>query len=296
MPRSTGMKVLGVITVSVAAAYAQAPNVKPSGNMTHSGSPTYGVPPTFDCKARFAAWEYGKHLLPKRGDFRTLFEALQLHDCNLETPKEMDVFTPERFPTPFDAVFADATKGEDGNKGTEAAPVKTIAKAVALATGANATVVLRAGTYHTDTVQISTMHSGLTIQNYNGESVTVSGGVPLRIPKTTWVADPLMKGRYVTDLAGMGIKEITGMRRNGQRSIRAKYPNGNMELSGNWLTGAGAAMGGGDYFKGWVPLSNRTKWVPPFRHDDAVDAVANDADWPVEKKKNNFIDPECVLE
>ena len=56
-----------------------------------------------------------------------------------------------------------------------------------------------------------------------------------------------------------------------------------MELSGNWLTGAGAAMGGGDYFKGWVPLSNHTKWVPPFRHDDAVDAVANDADWPVKK-------------
>ena len=36
------------------------------------------MPPTFDCKARAAAWEYGKYLLPDRGDFRTLFEALQL--------------------------------------------------------------------------------------------------------------------------------------------------------------------------------------------------------------------------
>ena len=51
--------------------------VKPSGKMTNGGTPP-GVPPTFDCKARAAAWEYGKYLLPERGDFRTLFEALQL--------------------------------------------------------------------------------------------------------------------------------------------------------------------------------------------------------------------------
>jgi hypothetical protein len=46
------------------------------------------------------------------------------------------------------------------------------------------------------------------------------------------------------------------------------------------LSGAGAAMGGGDYFKGWIPLKNHTQWVPPFRHPDAVDVVANDKDWP----------------
>jgi hypothetical protein len=43
---------------------------------------------------------------------------------------------------------------------------------------------------------------------------------------------------------------------------------------------AGAAMGGGDYTKGWIPLANHTKWVPPFRHPDADDVIANDADWP----------------
>ena len=44
-------------------------------------------------------------------------------------------------------------------------------------------------------------------------------------------------GRMVADMKGKGIKEITGMRLNGARSIRAKFPNGNMELSGNWLSG-----------------------------------------------------------
>lgn len=50
---------------------------------------------------------HGKYLLPDRGDSRTLFEALQLQDCGL---------------------------------------LKTTIAAVAKAAGANATVVLKAGT------------------------------------------------------------------------------------------------------------------------------------------------------
>ena len=174
----------------------------------------------------------------------------------------------------------DAAKGSDSGAGTSAAPLKTIMAAVAKAAGAKATVVLKAGTYYTGTVNIGKEHSGLTIQNAAGEAVTVSGGVPLTVAAADWKPDPLMKGRMVADMKGKGIKEITGLRLDGQRSIRAKYPNGNMELSGNWLSGSNAGMGGGDYFKGWVPLSNHTVWVPPFRHADAEDVIANDADWP----------------
>ena len=29
-----------------------------------------------------------------------------------------------------------------------------------------------------------------------------------------------------------------------------------------------------------MPLSNHTEWVPPFRHPDAEDVIANDKDWP----------------
>ena len=208
------------------------------------------MPPTFDCKARAAAWEYGKYLLPDRGDFRTLFEALQLQDCGLTTPAEMGVFKPPTYPTPADAIVVDAEKGSDSAAGTAAAPLKTIAAAVAKAAGKKATVVLNAGTYHTDTVQIGKEHSGLTIQNAAGAAVTVSGGVPLSIAASDWKPDPLKPGRMVADLKGKGITEMTGLRLDGQRSIRAKYPDGNMELSGNWLSGANAGMGGGDYFKG----------------------------------------------
>lgn len=221
-----------------------------------------------------------RYLLPERGDFRTLFEALQLQDCGLTTPAEMDEFKPPSFTAPADAIYVDAASGSDSAVGTAAAPLKSIQAAVAKAQGSKATVVLKAGTYYTDTVQIGKEHSGLTVQNAPGEAVTVSGGVPLSVAASDWKPDPLMKGRMVADLKGKGIDEITGLRLDGQRSIRAKYPNGNMELSGNWLSGAGAAMGGGDYFKGWIPLANHTQWVPPFRHPDAEDVIANDTDWP----------------
>eukprot|EP01043_Picozoa_sp_COSAG02_P028308 COSAG02_NODE_1711_length_11223_cov_5.622348_7_plen_66_part_00 len=37
----------------------QSQDVHPTGKMINGGTPP-GVPPTFDCKARAAAWEYGK--------------------------------------------------------------------------------------------------------------------------------------------------------------------------------------------------------------------------------------------
>ena len=115
-------------------------------------------------KTRYAAYEYGKYLLPKHGGFRTLFEALQLQECNLETPAEMDTFTPPQFPTPDAALYVSSTAGADSNPGTEASPFKTIAAAV-LAAKSGATIVLRKGTYHTDTVLIDAEKNGLTLQN-----------------------------------------------------------------------------------------------------------------------------------
>lgn len=68
------------------------------------------------------------------------------------------------FPTPSDALYVSATTGADSNPGTEASPFKTIAAAVAAAKS-GATLVLREGTYHTDTVQIDAEKNGLTVQN-----------------------------------------------------------------------------------------------------------------------------------
>ena len=41
-----------------------------------------------------------QYLLPDRGDFRTLFEALQLQDCGLTTPAAMDEYKPPSLTAP----------------------------------------------------------------------------------------------------------------------------------------------------------------------------------------------------
>ena len=75
----------------------------------NSGTPS-NIPPSFDCAARAATWEHGKKLLPGRGEFVTLFDAMQLDDgCNMTRPTTEDAWTPVSYPTPPGAIFVDAT-------------------------------------------------------------------------------------------------------------------------------------------------------------------------------------------
>ena len=177
-----------------------AASTKDAPPFINPGTPP-GISPSFDCAARVSAWNYGKYLLPQRGDFRTLFEALELQACGLDTPATMDAWTPPTFSVASGqhSVFADAEKGDDANTGTIKSPVKTIAKAVEIAeanSGAS-TVLLRAGTFHvTKTVQVTS--DDLTIQNYNGEEVVVSGGVPLQL-KDKWMPYNVSRGWEIFD-------------------------------------------------------------------------------------------------
>lgn len=91
-----------------------------------------------------------------------------------------------------------------------------------------------------------------------------------------WVADLSSVANKALD----GIQDIPGLRLNGRRAIRAKYPNGDPEESGRYLQGAEADMGGGDYVKGWMPLSAATMWLPPARKPDSEEVVVTPADWP----------------
>merc|ERR1719183_2495884 len=81
-----------------------------------------------------------------------------------------------------DAVYVDAEIGQDSNAGTEKAPLKTVAAAVAKAPKGN--VVLREGTHFLEsTLQLGSENSGLTISAYPGETPVVSGGKKLEV---TW--------------------------------------------------------------------------------------------------------------
>ena len=108
-----------------------------------------------------------------------MYEALQLHVCDVPPPTPDAPWQPEKF-LGTGTIFVDPTKGSDANAGDIDHPLKTIAAAVEKSrNNPTATVNLRAGTYHSDTVQITAENNGLTIQSYNGELAVVSGAVPL---------------------------------------------------------------------------------------------------------------------
>ena len=75
------------------------------------------------------------------------------------------------YPVPPDAV-AVAPSGDDAAPGTLAAPVRTVARAIALARPGQ-TVVLRAGEYH-ESVEVPA-GKRLTVQAYPGEAVWFDG-------------------------------------------------------------------------------------------------------------------------
>ena len=82
------------------------------------------------------------------------------------------------YAVPAGAVFA-SPSGSDSSTGTLAKPVRTIARAIALAP-AGGTVVLRGGTYH----ESLAIYKKVTIQNYPKEAAWMDGTVPV----TGWTA------------------------------------------------------------------------------------------------------------
>ena len=348
----------------------------------NSGTPNY-ISKSFDCNVRKAAYEYGKALIPRRGDFKTLFDALQLgNGCNVPEPKgPVDAWSPTKYPTPkSNVIYADAAKGSDRTgSGSKSNPFQSIAKAV-FAAKHHTTILLRGGTYFTEQIELGTELSGLTIQNYDGERVTVSGGIPINItgqrlwkpykvkhgwdspalggnniygkvpaPKTNtslvkylgsfptlaacqeaaradfgsvtwhhpdfdrswasqcygtlqrsgwwnpfreegvdsvqflrqniWVVDLKEADKLANSRLGSDDSSFKGLRTpDGRRAIRAKFPNGDPELSGQWYESSDPGMGAGEYVTGWV--TQDTEWLKPDRKPDATELVANGKDWP----------------
>ncbi len=74
---------------------------------------------------------------------------------------------------PSGAIFV-ATSGNDNARGTQTAPVRTIAKALGLVSGGG-TIVMRGGTY----TEHNAIYKPVTIQSYPNEAVWIDGSVPV---------------------------------------------------------------------------------------------------------------------
>ena len=146
----------------------------------------------FDCKMRQLAIEFAHKIQPFRtkDHFQQIVDALngspEAANCSLALPLHLDE-TKSRFalfdsPAATAMYYVDATKGSDSNAGTMDKPFKSIAHAVQVSRSASSptTILLRAGTFYLNkTIELGPEDSGLTLQNYNGEEVWISGAKPI---------------------------------------------------------------------------------------------------------------------
>ena len=217
-----------------------------------------GVPPEFDCAMRHAAYRFGKHLLPRLGDFPELYLALGLNaECGARpfkdttisaTAAELNVQAIKRRlqDLPADAVYvAPDVQGNLKSRGigTLEHPLSDLQDAVELASSRGSkTVIMRGGTFYLEhTLSIEPRHSGVTISAFPGEKPVVSGGKELKVE---WCPADTQgeKNIYVADLSGQ-VTSVPGLQLNGVRATRARYPNlpGGIEVS----PGYGAMINGG---------------------------------------------------
>ena len=185
--------------------------------------------------------------MPERSDFRSAYDALQLHACGMPAPETKDVYTAPTFPTPTNSpvIFVDSNAAAEAGsgRGDKTNPFKSLEAAVASITAGlypagPKTIVLKEGTYYTAGVVLTTDHSNLTIQNYDGEAVVVSGAVPIVNSKPGWSIHNKTTNTWKLDTKGQRLAPEYGMRvgdtrseGGARRAIRAKYPNGDPETA-----------------------------------------------------------------
>ena len=227
-----------------------------------------GTPPnvsrTFDCASRRHAWEFAKATLPQRGDFRTVFDALQLQACGLTPPYSTDTFTAPRFVTPPGTVLYAAATGTSAGDGSKSKPLTLEAAVAAAATAYQkpVTILLRGGVYRlADAVQLGPEHSNLTLQNFEGEEAVISGAAHVAVSKSAWSLANASTNTWQLDLKGQtGLFPNYGLRVGTQRGILAKYPNGDPQLSAVHMDSGSIPYGPGRYLNG----SGRSMQIPTY--------------------------------
>jgi hypothetical protein len=74
-----------------------------------------------------------------------------------------------------------------------------------------------------DTITLTASDTNFKFQSYQGEEVWLSAAKKLSV---NWAKAPDMPNVWVTDLSGQDVKEISGLRIDQKRAVRARYPNG----------------------------------------------------------------------
>ena len=166
---------------------ASAGRLHTKGPLSRASASPLNVDPKLDCAIKELALDFAKKLLPRQGEFKSAYDALELEACNvsLSSGKQYE-------PRPFlyqptlqaDAIeiYVDVSRGDDNNTGTIDKPLKTLAEAVKLSRfkaveDQQKVIYMRSGVYYlTETIDLGVEDSNLMITGYKDEQVTISGG------------------------------------------------------------------------------------------------------------------------
>ena len=93
------------------------------------------------------------------------------------------------------------------------------------------TIALREGTHYlSETLALGPRDARLTLRNYPGEAATLSGGVPLDLAPSAWRDATAECGKGGWKAALPKVASVPGLRVDGVREIRARFPNFDPEL------------------------------------------------------------------
>ena len=208
------------------------------------------VPEEFDCPMRQLALEFAMEIQPflAADKLQEIADALngaeEAKNSSCVTVPDDWTITKTKPPSWDDvtnldsvpSIFVDFHHGDDTNDGSIRFPFKHLDTAIAFARkkyGSNfKRIILREGRHYLrKTLEIGPKDNNLMITNFNGELVELSGATLL---DCDWKKTPVngLENVYSCDVSEYAIPEITGLRINGKRAIRARYPNGDPETCG----------------------------------------------------------------
>lgn len=212
------------------------------------------APQSFDCPMRQLALEFAQEIQPfLSGDqLQEIADALngspEAQNCNITAQSLKNNHTPHREPMHWNdlddinqsinTIFVDYINGNDDFNGSISHPLRLLETAVyrfrdeKYQNTQRKRIILRKGTHYLpNTIYFKPIDNHLLITNYNGEQVTVSGGFPI---DCQWKSLSQQENLYSCDLSGnpniTSLSTIHGLRVNGIRGVRARYPNNNPEF------------------------------------------------------------------
>eukprot|EP01083_Nonionella_stella_P091597 256156_1 len=214
---------------------------------------------TFDCPMRELALQFAHHIQPHLSmqQLQEIADALngspESQNCDISPATVFSDIPKTRNPSILPDITANTipikiyVSDKDGSDITNSglslqSPFKTIQFALNKlieyrnnSVSTKAMIILRAATYYLQsTLHITHLHSNLIITNYLDEQVTISGAIPLY--NCSWKLYQTTSDDY--NIYSVHLKHLMndttfdGLRVNGSRAIRARYPNANPSIDG----------------------------------------------------------------